>query len=719
MESLSLIMPSVVEGYTYDIFISYRQKDNIVPDKDSNGWVSEFVSRLKKEIQTTIKEDISVYFDENSYDGILATHDVSESLKDKLKCLIFIPILSQTYSDPNSFAWKNEFLVFKKLCSEDQFGMKVKLQNGNVSSRILPVCIHDLDVADRHTVEKEIGPIRSVDFIFRSPGVNRPLTPVDKREDSPSKIIYKDQINKVANAVKEIVRATKGPANETTHKAGETVSQVPSAGKKVKVVIAVLVTLVAVMAVYYFTTNKRTATITDKSIAVLPFVDMTSDHDFEFLGDGIAEEIINSLTSIRDLRVIGRTSSFQFKGEKLDLRDIGKRLNVATILEGSIQQSGNKMRIIAQLIRTDDNSHVWAERYDIEQTDFFKIQDNIAASIVETLSLTLSSFEQSRLIKKSTSERAYMLYLKGLFQYKRENWQPAADIFQQVVTIDSLYAPAIAYLALSKAWIVIWSRDFTNFLKTNEAIRLAEKAISMDPTLPEAYSARALIAWAIQHDYVKARTYFEKSLEVDPGSALIKNRYCYFLTWMGDFDKVARLAREAMHIDPADFNSYVVLYFVSLYSNKLQEARGYHKELNNILGINHLAASRDIELSFYEQDFKRINHLCDSIGNAGEQLNPSDLSYNSMAYFAINNRQASDKFLHALIEEKVKNDANYFAARAFAFRNQVDSCFSHLFKAVDKSETRLNHLKVDPAFKDLRSDPRFVQILNDRGFDRY
>ncbi|HEY5918644.1 MAG TPA: hypothetical protein VIU13_14615, partial [Chryseolinea sp.] len=295
MESLSLVMPSVIEGYAYDIFISYRQKDNIVPDKDSNGWVSEFVSRLKKEIQTTIKEDISIYFDENSYDGILATHDVDESLKDKLKCLIFIPILSQTYCDPNSFAWKNEFLVFKKLCSEDILGMKVKLQNGNVSSRILPVCIHDLDGADRQTIEKEIGPIRSVDFIFRSPGVNRPLTPADRREDSPSKIIYKDQINKVANAVKEIVKASGGPSSETTPKAGKTVSQVPFVRKKIKVAIAALLTLAAAIALYYFTANKRAATITDKSIAVLPFVDLTQDHEFEFLGDGIAEEIINSL----------------------------------------------------------------------------------------------------------------------------------------------------------------------------------------------------------------------------------------------------------------------------------------------------------------------------------------------------------------------------------------------------------------------------------------
>jgi len=714
-------MSSLVEGYNYDIFISYRQKDNIVPDKESTGWVSEFVSRLKKEIQATIKEDISIYFDENPYDGILSTHDVNDSLKDKLKCLIFIPILSQTYCDPNSFAWKNEFLVFKNLSIEDQIGMKVKLPNGNVSSRILPVCIHDLDVSDRQTVEKEIGPIRSVDFIFRSPGVNGPLTPADKREDSPTRIIYKDQINKLANAVKDIVRATKGPEADLTEQSHKTISQKVDSRKKIKGGVALLVVFVVAIAAFYFTTNNKTALITDKSIAVLPFVDMTADHEFEFLGDGIAEEIINSLTSIRDLRIIGRTSSFQFKGEKLDLREIGKRLNVSTILEGSIQQSGDKMRITAQLIRTSDNSHIWSKRYDVEQTDFFKIQDNIAASIVETLSLTLSSFEQSRLTKRSTSEDAYLLYLKGFFQYKRENHQPAADIFQQVLAMDSLYAPAIAYLALSKAWIVIRSRDFTNFSKTDEAIRLTEKAISIDPTLPEAYSARALIAWAIQNDYVKARSYFEKSLEMDPGSSLIKNRYCYFLTWMGEFDKATRLANEAMRIDPADYNSYLILYWVSLYSNKLQEAKEYYKELNNVTGVNHSSATRDIELSFYEGDFKRINHLCDSLLNANEKLTPSDLSFNSMAYFAQKNLKISDQFLHKLTRTEMAktNDASYFAARTFAFRNQTDSCLAHLSKALDKKETRLNHLKIDPAFKHLHSDPRYIQIFNARGFDRY
>jgi hypothetical protein len=124
-------MSSLVPGYTYDMFISYRQKDN-----KYNGWVTEFVSNLRKELEATFKEDITIYFDENPHDGLLETHDVDESLKDKLKCLIFIPIISQTYCDPKSFAWSNEFLVFKNLASKNKFGLKVKLTNSNVASRI-------------------------------------------------------------------------------------------------------------------------------------------------------------------------------------------------------------------------------------------------------------------------------------------------------------------------------------------------------------------------------------------------------------------------------------------------------------------------------------------------------------------------------------------------------------------------------------------------------
>ena len=145
-------MPSLIPGSEYDIFISYRQKDN-----KGDRWVSEFVNALKTELESTFKEDISIYFDENPRDGLLETHDVADSLKHKLKSVIFIPIISQTYCDPKSFAWKNEFLSFKKNASADSLGLKIKLANGNVASRILPVRIHDLDLHDKTLLENEIG----------------------------------------------------------------------------------------------------------------------------------------------------------------------------------------------------------------------------------------------------------------------------------------------------------------------------------------------------------------------------------------------------------------------------------------------------------------------------------------------------------------------------------------------------------------------------------
>jgi hypothetical protein len=198
-------MASIIEDFEYDIFISYRQKDN-----KGDRWVSEFVDALKTELESTFKEEINVYFDINPHDGLLETHDVDASLKEKLKCLIFIPIISQTYCDPKSFAWEHEFKAFIEQASTDQFGLKVKLAGGNVASRILPVKIHDLDPEDKTLLENELGGVlRSIDFIYKSAGVNRPLKPSDNPDKNLNKTYYRDQINKVANAVKEIITALK------------------------------------------------------------------------------------------------------------------------------------------------------------------------------------------------------------------------------------------------------------------------------------------------------------------------------------------------------------------------------------------------------------------------------------------------------------------------------------------------------------------------------
>jgi hypothetical protein len=166
-------MASLILGYEYDIFINYRRKDN-----KHDGWVTEFVKQLKGELESAFKEDISVYFDINPTDGLLETHDVDASLKDKLNCLIFIPVISRTYCDPKSFAWQFEFTAFIKKASEDQFGLKVKLSGGNVSNRVLPVQIYDLDASDKKMVEDQLGGyLRGIEFIYKSTGVNRPLLP--------------------------------------------------------------------------------------------------------------------------------------------------------------------------------------------------------------------------------------------------------------------------------------------------------------------------------------------------------------------------------------------------------------------------------------------------------------------------------------------------------------------------------------------------------------
>jgi hypothetical protein len=220
-------MASLISGYEYDIFISYRQKDN-----KYDGWVSEFVDNLKRELEATFKEDVSVYFDNNPSDGLLETHDVDASLKEKLKCLIFIPIISRTYCDPKSFAWEHEFKEFVELAAQDQFGLKVKLPNGNVVGRVLPVRIYNLESTDIRLFESVLGGVlRSVDFTYKSSGVNRPLrSKEEKPQENLNNTLYRDQINKVANSIKEIIhglrRDTVIGGEEKTH------NQEPESGVK-------------------------------------------------------------------------------------------------------------------------------------------------------------------------------------------------------------------------------------------------------------------------------------------------------------------------------------------------------------------------------------------------------------------------------------------------------------------------------------------------------
>ncbi len=204
-------MTAILPGYEYDIFISYRQNDN-----KRGSWVTKFVEALRDELDATLKDHVTIYFDENPHDGLHEHHEVDDSLREKLNCLILIPVVSQTFCDPKSFAWEHEFKVFVEQAGSDQFGLKVKLPGGNVANRVLPIRIHDLDKKDVELFEEEIGgAIRPIDFIYKETGVNRPLRSVDNREHNLEATDYRNQVNKVANAIKEILNSLSHGESET------------------------------------------------------------------------------------------------------------------------------------------------------------------------------------------------------------------------------------------------------------------------------------------------------------------------------------------------------------------------------------------------------------------------------------------------------------------------------------------------------------------------
>jgi TolB-like protein/Tfp pilus assembly protein PilF len=488
-------MPSLIPGFEYDVFISYRQNDN------RSGWVTEFVKNLEAELAATIKEPVTVYFDSNPHDGLLETHDVDDSLKEKLKCFIFIPILSQTYCDVKSFAWKHEFIPFKKNSSDDQLGLKIKLVNGNVASRILPVCIHDLDLSDKQLVETELGgAIRGIEFIYRNSGVIRPLK---AREEDPKANLnhtyYGDQVNKVARAVKDLLNGLNNVPSSPGERTYQTPTKnIPPASRKKIALISIAVGLLGLLSFtyYYFGgLGKSLHPMTDKSIAVLPFENMNGDPEQDYFSSGIAEDILNHLTKISVLKVKSRTSTLQYKGTQKSNTEIGGELGVANLVGGSVRRVGDKLRIVVQLIDAETDVHLWSETYDRELKDILALQSEIAMNIANALNAQLTSTEKENIGKEiSHSVTAYDYFLKArhlLYKsnFKKMDLDNALDLVNEALKLDSRFSRAYALKG------IIWFNEGTfgvsQKIWQDSALYFSEKAIKLDPSSPDGHLLQA------------------------------------------------------------------------------------------------------------------------------------------------------------------------------------------------------------------------------------
>ena len=582
-------MPSIVPNFEYDIFISYRHNDN------RSGWVTEFVNALQEELASTIKEPLTIYFDKNPHDGLLETHNVDKSLEGKLKCLIFIPIISQTYCDTKSFAWQHEFVAFNKLAKEDELGRDIKLVNGNVASRILPVKIHDLDAEDKSLLESEMGGVlRAIEFIFKSAGVNRPLTSSDKREENVNKTFYRDQVNKVANAIKEIIIALKSPVIQSSQTTiNEHRTTIPTRNRKALIASFILLLLIAVSYFFYqqrITTNDQLTL--DKSIAVLPFVNMSNDPEQEYFSDGISEEILNSLAQIEGLKVTGRTSSFQFKGKGMDLKEVGEKLGVATILEGSIRKQNDQLRITVQLVSAKDGYHLWSERFDRKITDVFAIQDEIALAVSSKLKLTLLKLNDggAATMPKAVNKEAYDLYLQGRFFLNKRGsgMMRGLQLFKQAFELDSTFAPACEGIAYSYSLLAFY--DFIPSVDgISEAKKWAFKALKLEPNSNEAFGVLGFCALYLENDWEKANEWIQKSLEVNPNNMLTQNVYIHHLIFVkADWVEAEKLYKKQLGNDPFYFLTYISLGNILICQKKYSEAIDAHQKAVDVNGSSSL-----------------------------------------------------------------------------------------------------------------------------------
>jgi len=289
------------------------------------------------------------------------------------------------------------------------------------------------------------------------------------------------------------------------------------------------------------------------SIAVLPFVNMSADPENEYFSDGLSEAILNSLTKIQGFKVVARTSAFSFKGKDVDIRDIGRQLDVNKILEGSVQKAGNRLRITAQLINVSDGYHLWSEKYDRKMEDIFAIQDEISLAVVDNLKITLLKKEEEALLKRYTEDsEAYNLYLKGIYflrMYTAEGFQEAIKYFELTIQKDPKYA--LAYYGLAEVFYAIsyWANVAPNEAYP-KAKKYAKKAIEIDEEIGEAHAALGLVYTFYDWNWIEAERELKKALELNPSSAIIHLSYSWFLSLTENHEDAIHEVKRAQELDP-------------------------------------------------------------------------------------------------------------------------------------------------------------------------
>jgi serine/threonine-protein kinase len=460
---------------------------------------------------------------------------------------------------------------------------------------------------------------------------------------------------------------------------------------------------------------------TAPSIAVMPFVNMSADPENEYFSDGLSEELINALTKIEKLRVVARTSSFAFKGEKIDLREVGQKLNVKTLLEGSVRKAGNRVRITAQLISVEDGYHIWSERFDRNMEDVFAIQDEITEKIVTKLKASLDVPVESQEVRRPENMEAFDLYLRG--RYYWNNFSPEVinkivNCYEQAIDKDPNYA--LAYAALAEVYVMLASGF--DILPSREAMpkarKAALKALEIDPTLAEAHVSLGLVATWYDWDRKAAKKHFQKALELNPDSVGAHQWIECYLTFLeGEFDKGIAHLQRAQELDPLNLLIKNRLGYMYYYLRDFERSIDLFQKIVDLEPNNPLA----------------YHGLMDAYGQKGMYEEAVTEGEKALAmgvravahlgvlgfYYALaGKKEKADELLTELKERSKKGCvSSFWVGTIHLGLGETDKAFAWFEKAYQERDSNLIYITIPPPFDSIRPDSRFKQLMKKMGLE--
>lgn len=467
--------------------------------------------------------------------------------------------------------------------------------------------------------------------------------------------------------------------------------------------------------------DRRPGEIADdsqQSIAVMPFEDYSADKDLEYFCDGIAEEIISALSGITGLKVVARSSSFMFKGRQKDIREIGKLLNVKTILEGSVRKVESQFRIAVRLSNVADGFQIWSEIFDYEIKETYAVQEKIAIAIIKNLKTKFVSAEETKIMKHHAKNfKAYSEYLKGLYFWNKrtgESINKAIDHFRNSIREDVNYA--IAYTGLADAYRAL--PDYSSYppLEAYEKAREAVlKALEIDDTLAEAHASLAVIM-NNSFDWAGAEMEFKKAIELNPGYPSVHHWYALLLMYRGRFDEALSEMDNAYKLDPLSLainrDIGTVHFYAGEYEKALTALRKTSEMDYGFSLIHELMGRTYLEMSLYEKALTEF----EIEKNSSRSWRPVQEVWIGIAYRKLGQLDKAGEIFAKLLDQAGHRHISPYALSLISFvQGNLDDGFEWLEKAHDSGDSWLCDLGIEPLFKDIKSDSRFRSLLKDIG----